>query len=241
MEIGIPLDRYSYRARLLPALITFAPVALAYGVWSLQESALWKSVIVLLASLGFGMLLGQLGRDRGKNREFWLFNLWGGKPTTRLLSHRLTRLNAATLHRYYEKLKSLLPDIRVPDSAEEMRSPDDALQKYDSCILFLREKTRDSKAFPLVFAENVNYGFRRNLWAWKPFGISASCLGILAGVLFVAVRSKSSSPDERLFATIAIATSVVLLVLWTFVIKPAWVRTPAESYADRLVGSLDNL
>jgi hypothetical protein len=241
MEIGVPLDRYSYRARLLPALITFAPIALACGVWSLHESALWKSLIVLLAALGFGMFLSQLGRDRGKNRESELFNSWGGKPTTRLLSHRLTRLNAATLSRYHTKLKTLLPDLRIPDSAEEMRSPSDAMQTYESCTLFLREKTRDSKAFPLVFAENVNFGFRRNLWAWKPFGIIATCLGGAGGALFLLLRSRARGSDENLFAAVTIAVSFALLVLWIVVIKPSWVRVPAEAYADRLIGSLDNL
>jgi hypothetical protein len=241
MEIGVPLDRYSYRARLLPALITFAPIALVCGVWSLHESALWKSLIVLLASLGFGMFLGQLGRDRGKNRESELFNSWGGKPTTRLLSHRLTRLNAATLGRYHAKLKTLLPGLQIPDSTEEMRGPSDALQTYDSCVLFLREKTRDSKAFPLVFAENVNYGFRRNLWAWKPFGIIAACLGVAGGALFLLLRSMTSGSDENLFAAATITVSFALLVLWIIVIKPSWVRVPAEAYAERLIGSLDNL
>ena len=174
MSLELPLDRYSYRARLLPSLITFAPVALAAGTWSLHESALWKSLIVLLTWLGFGMFLSQLGRDRGKNREQELFNAWGGKPTTKLLSHRLSRLNSATLNRYHAKLRTLLPDSRIPDRTGEMQSPNETLQTYDSCTLYLREKTRDSKAFPLVFAENVNFGFRRNLWAWKPFGLDKS-------------------------------------------------------------------
>ena len=43
--------------------------------------------------------------------------------------------------------------------------------------------SRDKAKYPLVFEENVNLGFRRNLWAMKPAavvitaGSAAACLG----------------------------------------------------------------
>jgi hypothetical protein len=238
--VELPLDKYSYQARLLPALLTFAPLGFAFGVWSLNETSISKLLVALLASLGFGTLLAQLGRDLGKRKETLLFDQFGGKPTTKLLSHRLSSLNTVTLKRYHTKLKVLLPDLRIPESVDEMRAPSEAAQAYESCTLFLREKTRDRKSFPLVFAENMNYGFRRNLWAWKPFGLVSSTAGIASGVLFLMVRGNSGRP-ELLFATISIAVSLTLLILWTFVFNPSWVRVAAESYAERLIGSLDGM
>lgn len=236
----LPLDKYSYQARLLPAFITFAPLAFSFGVWFPNEMVAWKLFAALLLSLGLGTLLAQLGRDVGKRKELSLFNQWGGKPTTRILSHRLSSLGATTLKRYHAKLSVFLPDLKIPDSSDEMKAPSNAAQVYDSCSLFLREKTRDRKTFPLVFAENVNYGFRRNLWAWKPSGISCSLVGIGSSVVFLAVH-RDSGQHEFLFAILACFVSVTLLLLWIFVVNPAWVRTAAEAYAERLVGSLDSM
>ena len=235
----LPLDKYSYQARLLPTLIAFVPAGFAFGAWSLNEAVVWKSSVAVVASLLFASLLAQLGRDLGKRKEPVLFAQWGGKPTTRLLSHRFSSLNAATLKRHHSKLKVLLPDLAIPEPAQEMKSPSEATQVYESCAMFLRENTRDREKFPLVFAENVNYGFRRNLWAWKPFGIIAASVGVASAVVFAVVR-RSGGRSELIFSLVSGAASLVLLLLWLFVIKPSWVRVTAEAYAERLIGSLDS-
>src|ERR1700693_4724508 len=94
------LDRYTYQARLLPALIAFTPVGFAIAVWFPGEAATWNWLGTLFISLGLAALLSQLGRDRGKRKESWLFQQWGGIPTTRMLSHRVSKLNSLTLKRY---------------------------------------------------------------------------------------------------------------------------------------------
>ena len=43
----------------------------------------------------------------------------------------------------------------------------------------LREATRDTSRFPLVFAENANYGFRRNLWGLRPIGTGVAVVLLL--------------------------------------------------------------
>jgi hypothetical protein len=62
---------------------------------------------------------------------------------------------------------------------EELLNPDYALDCYDSCGDLLREKTRDKDKFSLIFQENMNYGFRRNLWGMKTLGIFTSLMGII--------------------------------------------------------------
>lgn len=47
---------------------------------------------------------------------------------------------------------------------------------------FLREQTRDPKMFPIVYEENVNYGFRRNLLGLKPTGAAIAVVGSLAAI-----------------------------------------------------------
>ncbi len=105
-------------------------------------------------------------------------------PTARLLSHRHTTLDKTTLARYHTKLQTLL-EVTLPTAQSEQQTPSAADEVYDSCARFLRKITRERKQFPLVFAENVNYGFRRNLWAMKSLGISSAVLGIAGCAIFL--------------------------------------------------------
>jgi hypothetical protein len=238
--MDIPLDRYTYQARLLPALIALTPLGFAIAVWFPGETATWNWLGTLFISLGLAALLSQLGRDLGKRKESWLFQQWGGIPTTKLLSHRLSRLNSLTLRRHHLKLQTLLPELKIPTPSEEAQSPSAANHIYDSCVHFLREKTRDRKQFPVVFAENINFGFRRNLWALKPFGIPSSLIGVVSCGLAI-IHRLHGNPSGLLLSIVGATISAGLFLLWLFVFNPNWVRIPADAYAERLLGSLDNL
>lgn len=236
----LPFDKYTYRARLLPSLLAFLPLAFAVTVWFPGQEATWKILGLIVVSSGLATLLSHLGRDRGKRKETGLFQMWGGVPTTRLLSHRFTKFDAVTLGRYHAKLKTLLPELQIPDLAEERTNPSRASDVYGSCTSFLREKTRDQRTFSLVFAENINYGFRRNLYGWKPIGLIAASLGIVSCAIFTAKHLRAAQ-SVLLFGIAGLVVSVTLLLLWLFTIKPEWVHLAADAYAERLIRSLDAL
>jgi hypothetical protein len=236
----IPFDKYTYRARLLPSLLAFLPLAFAATVWFPGQEATWKVLGLIFVSSGLATLLSQFGRDLGKRKEAELFQRWGGVPTTRLLSHRFARFDALTLGRYHTKLRTLLPDVEIPDLASERANPSGASEVYRSCTSFLLEKTRDQKTFPLVFAENVNYGFRRNLYGWKPIGLLLASLGIVSCALFASIHLRDEQ-SALIFAIAGLAVSAMLLLLWLFVINPDWVRLAADTYAERLIRCLDGL
>jgi hypothetical protein len=201
---------------------------------------MWKFCGGLFASFGLTALLSQLGRDLGVRKEPSLFQMWGGVPTTRMLSQSLSTIDSTTLKRYYAKLRVLLPDLTIPEQADEIRNPSAAHEVYSSCILFLRENTRDPKRFPLVFAENVNYNFRRNLWALKPAGIWSAALGTISCSLSV-ILGIHDKPSSVLFGILGGMISGMLLFLWLFVFNPTWIRLAAQAYAERLLGSLDSM
>ncbi len=236
----LPFDKYTYRARLLPSLLTFLPAAFAATVWFPGQEATWKVLGLVFVSSGLATLLSHFGRDLGKRKESELFKMWGGVPTTMLLSHRFTIFNAITLGRYHAKLETLLPELQIPDLANERSNPARATEVYGSCTAFLRERTRDQKAFPVVLAENINFGFRRNLYGWKPIGLIAASLGVLSCVIFTSTNLRAEQ-SVLLFGLIGAVVSGVLLLLWLFVIRPEWVRLAADAYAERLIRSLDAL
>src|ERR1700732_3502727 len=104
----LPFDKYTYRARLLPSLITLLPLAFAATVWFPGEEATWKVVGSVFVSSGLATLLSHFGRDLGKRKETELFQMWGGVPTTRMLSHRFSKFDPFTLARYHGKLSELI-------------------------------------------------------------------------------------------------------------------------------------
>ena len=204
-----------------------------------KQSATEGTLFGLASSLGFTFLLAQLVRDRGKAKEPWLFEKWNGKPTTAMLRHCDSRLNVHTRARYHARLSSMLK-MKLPTSEQEKTKPADADAAYSTCGDYLLSRTRDKERFQLLFQENVNYGFRRNLWAMKPVGITICVLSLVA--LAFITRMEAGAGTVPWFANLsAIAIVALLLTWWVVRITPSWVKIVADAYALRLLGSIDEL
>src|SRR5690606_11968135 len=132
-------DDYERRARLRPALLVSLPLALAVVSLFSDFSGL-QFLVGFAAYFGFTGLIAQLGRDEGKRLEPWLFEHWGGKPTTQLLRHWDSHLDVNTKARYHTALSSLLPLQSMPSATAEAHAPGSADAAYDSCALYLRDR-----------------------------------------------------------------------------------------------------
>lgn len=239
MELARFLDQYTVRARLLPALIVALPPCIATLVWFPDGLHGWGAVWALIVWSGGTFLLAEIGRDAGKRKEPRLFQLWGGKPTTRLLRHE-GAINRVLLTRRHAKLAALM-GIAVPTAAVEAADSDAADEVYEACVAFLRDNTRDRKQFDLIFKENCSYGFRRNLWGMKAVGSTLALLGLVAVAVIPLVDSLARvGPRLEIIAVVG-AVNLALLFGWLFVITPAWVRIPAEAYAERLLEACERL
>lgn len=251
-------DDYNRKARLAPALLVSLPIALIViaffpdNVWS------WGGVVSLLAWFGILKLLAQLARDMGKAKENELYNAWDGKPTTYFLRHRTTP-NKVNLAHQHSKLNELTGQS-MPNESEELANPDLADQIYDTCTQFLLAKTRDHNKFFLIYEENCNYGFRRNLLGMKPLGIVTSSIG----VIFIGVQCISKIGLFNMFTNwridsltqtgmnlqfsscpplslVCLLVSFFLLITWLIWINSSWVKGAADAYAIRLLESCENL
>jgi hypothetical protein len=233
-------DAYTRRARYMPMLIVLAPCSLLSTVLAAKFSLAIGVLIGPLMALGLPYWLSQAGRDQGKRKETDLFNLWGGKPTTVKLRHRDQTINVHTKARYHAAGQTLMPTLPFPVAKDEAADPRAADAIYEAFGDLLRDRTRDAKQFPLVFEELMNYGFRRNLWGWKPLGValSAMVLLLLGGLLFLAF-SGGTAPTSLLIG--AIVVDAGFLGFWLASVNPSWVRIAADAYAERLLESSSNL
>jgi hypothetical protein len=230
-------DAYSLRARLQPALLCLLPMFITIATWF---PALYKAAVALVglaAACGLTMLLAQIARLRGRRVEERLFSLWGGEPTTAWLRHCDHHLDTNTKARYYTCLAEGIPGWEAPTLQDEYERSAETDARYDSAARWLRERTRDKGRFSILFHENVNYGFRRNLYGLKPIG---TVLAALTAVLNAALlyRHPSGFP---VIGVSALAFSILALATWLVIVTPGWVRDAGDAYARALLASCDEL
>ncbi|MHB8913447.1 MAG: hypothetical protein ACYC4I_00320 [Minisyncoccota bacterium] len=218
--------------------VLLLPFGLLLLAWYPSTSAWVNALEALGLPIVLTALLSQLGRDLGKKKEPALFAEWGGMPTDRTLSFGKTFLDGATFARYRAKLVTLLPSVQFLDEAQELAAPDAALQVFRTCTNFLREKTRDHGKFPLIFAENINYGFRRNLWAMRAAGMTISVIGTIGAAAPILLMP--GNPISALEVA-AVVINACLFVFWLLRINKDWVRVTAEEYAKQLFAACEVL
>lgn len=233
------LDKYAFNARLVPALIVLLPVGVSLASLFPEKFVGWDLMVWLATSTGLAVFLEQLARDRGRRKEPELFKQWGGKPSTEMLRYKDSTLSRQTLVRYHEKLRELVP-ITMPTPEEELKNPQTADAVYESCGDFLRACTRDKEKFRLLFEENVNYGFRRNLWGMKSLAIILTVLSILLTLTQVHPNWLRISFIKPV-VLVALILDLSFLVIWLAVIKPDWIRTAADAYSKQLLSAIDVL
>jgi hypothetical protein len=233
------LDEYEIRARLFPALLTVASLPIIVVALGFREEPLVTSLLALFTAIGGPLVLAYLVREQGGQLQEKLFSDWGGPPTTALLraedqgerdSKRLQRRRAV------EKVWG----SSLPSREDEVKDPVAADEVYESAVSWLREHTRDKKVFPLVFSENCNYGFHRNLLALKPAGIVFTGVGCLAlvGVIIANLWLLSLAWFELLGG---LAACGAVLALWLTFPTERRVRGAGETYAARLLDASLNI
>lgn len=243
--MSFPLDGYSFKARYLPTALAFMPVII------LSTSFIHSTIIGILGGFisvcGVSVLLSQIGRDSGKRKEKELFKKWGGMPSVAILRHRDGTVISGTLERYHKRLEILVANTNAPSRDNEVQEPDKADAIYSTWSDFLRTNTRDKKAFPLIYNELVNYGFRRNLWGLKPIGLSLS-VGVfllLLAKLSAAWHFQSRRIWEVLHAevqsTLLAGICLVIMIAWIAVVNQQWVHIVAKAYALRLVEASEKI
>ena len=225
------IDGYSWQARLAPVLIAALPLVLlgAVGLARLQVIERAAAVLLIAALLP---LFDQLGRARGRRREPAMFAAWGGQPTTQLLRWR-GPVAAGTQARRHQALERVT-GMRLPTEAQEHADPAAADEAYGSAVRTLRTLAAGSHT---VQVENRNYGFRRNLYGLRPWGLLADAVsaGALAAWTWL---SRPGSGQLPLLGALA-GVDLALLALWLAIVGESWVREAAWIYAERLIDQVD--
>ncbi|UWR17529.1 hypothetical protein [Sulfitobacter pontiacus] len=239
-NIGI-LDSYSRRARLLPALITIAPVAVFFAVALPWQSFKMPQFAIGAAIVCATFMLADVARRLGKHAERKLFPTTNGRPFPSVLRHKDLTLDPVLTDKYQKWLGVRLGE--VPPSVEsEHLSPMLADQFYARCGNWLREQPQQTKRSDLIFEENVTYGFRRNLYGLKPFSqiLNLSTAGG-AAYLYHKGIDLMWQPAETSGYLVALSVCAVHLAYFVIVVTRNSVLHASEDYGRQLVLSIEAL
>ena len=233
IDLGKYTDPYERKARLYPALLCLLPIMVATAIAFPSVFSTLSGLVALAASVGILHFLTHISRGLGKALEAGLYQDWNGIPSVVILRYRDTTIPTPAKRRYHAIL-SERTGIRGPTQAMEDAHPDQCDEIYRSWSDFLRGATRDTKKYSLLFKENINYGFRRNL-----FGLKQTC--IICGIVALALILLPSLFSKNLTTSItagAIVISVYIAVL-SIIVNPTWVRAAAHAYAIQLIETIN--
>lgn len=226
------VDVYALRARVLPALLVTMPAGLTLAI--LLPSFDYKNVAAIAAAAGLPIFAANAVRSRGKRLEDQLKTRWGGMPTTRMLRLSEPSNNQVLLSRRRDRMQQLTGET-LPTLDEEQSPDTHTDQHYEAATRVLIGRVRETKdRFDLVQKENIDYGFRRNLLALRPVGLTV--LVILLGV-DTAVILLGGQPVRVLLAGLV---ALLCGLAWITVVRPTWVLEQGYSYAERLFEALDH-
>ena len=236
---GRALDAYSVRARWAPVFLVVLP-SLILCLSLVPGLSAWNKLWPLLGAASVVILVDQLGRDGGRRLQPALWASWGGAPTTAALRRR-DAANPVLLARQHERIAAIVGHA-LPTADEERADPAGADHAYQAAVAVLIARTRGRRReYPLIFTENCNYGFRRNMLGLRPWGrLLAAAAGILA-LAAIAARLAGLINIPLALADAVLVVSAAATVLWWRVVTPNWVQPVAQAYAERLLEAAETL
>lgn len=220
MNLPDYFDQYSLSARVRPALFIVLPIILTAYILFEPLRTLLGSLLGILLTCGVVNFFANQMSSQGNVLQDKLFKKWGGAPTTLILRHSDNELDKYTKQRYREKLVLLVSNFKNVSERAERANPTDADQYYISAINYLREKTRDSEKYPLILKENMNYGFSRNLLAFKSTAITIILISLAISLLIIVVTFKDKYVDINSLSLLSpqyyvlVILHIIFLLFW---------------------------
>lgn len=242
-------DTYSLNARVKPAFFIIFPIVLVVAVW-FESSRTWGGgIVTFIISFGIISFAANQMSSKGNILQDKLFSKWGGAPTTIIMRHSDNRLDKYTKERYMQKLDAIIPNFKPISLDDERKDLENSDEMYRTAANYLREHTRDIKKYPLIFKENISYGFSRNIRAFKVLGILSATSALTASMYLTwynYLKDINKAYEELIFSVPFINSGLLIILLatlffWVFFVTEKWVEIRAFAYAKSLYASCEKI
>ncbi|MGE3831671.1 MAG: hypothetical protein AB7F76_11820 [Parvibaculaceae bacterium] len=235
------LDAYSVRARLFPAILAAAPAFAAFTLLISWERIALSNVIVTLALVVLIFALADFSRKLGLRVEPRLYAEMGGKPSVIMFRRLDPTIEESIKDRYRAFIASKINQV-APTVQQEATDLAMADAFYEACGTWLRSNTRDARKFPLLFNENVSYGFRRNLLGLKWSALTVNLIVVVICAALVWHRGIFDINNDLVMRTVVVLIiAAIHAIYFAFVVTKTGVKEAARKYGRELILSTETL
>lgn len=225
------MDRYDFKARLSPALLSLLPTA--PGLASLGTMTLdWYTTLLVEGGVAtvcvYGLNHFASAVGRRYEQKLWPRHPYD-LPTHLWLHPEHSRVSPQQKQLYYKAVLDIL-GLDIPQAAA---AGDSTVleQTIDDAIRDLRNKFRVSYPRGLLATHNEEYGFARNFAGLRPVWLAASIFSI--GATSIVFATTGRGLNWGLLATIILILAVIIAVN-----QRHYVRQRAERYAESFFSTL---
>lgn len=234
---SVGLSRYELNARLKPALLALLPPLVVALFWYPGAWSIIGSIVAAASACGVLYSIALLARNRGRTAERKLDREVGRNHTARLLTHADGTVLPETKARYHAYLRAHDRVLSTPE--EEAAEPDAAFRRARSAVDWLLEHTRTGGGGALLLDENISYGFQRNLFGLKPFGLGLSALALVVHILLLALAVHE---EEHFWVGAAVCIPLAAFLFgWLFLVTEGAVAEASLAYAQRLLANCESV
>jgi hypothetical protein len=233
------IDAYTLRARLVPAVIAAAPALAAIALLISWNKIALSNMIAIGALFALLFALADFARREGKRIEPLLYREMGGKPSTMMMRYADNTFDGAAKEGYRNFLAGNVKSS-APTEAEEKAKPQQADAFYERCGDWLRENTRDTRKFSILFNELVTYGFRRNLLGvkWPALLLNVIVVALCIGLVWQ--RWPLTINDDLTTRVVVVLVVAAIHALYiAVVVNKASLMEAARTYARQLILSCE--
>ncbi|HBS06128.1 MAG TPA: hypothetical protein DEA96_14265 [Leptospiraceae bacterium] len=229
---------YERRAQLFPAVLVAVPLFVLALLFGIEVS--WKMAgISLILGAAIGYLMATMVAERGRALQTEVFA--HVLPTTVLLRHSDDRVDVYSKARYHSVLSNGT-GLAFPNMQTESQDQRAADAIYASGVEWLKEQTRDTTKFAVLFKKLTDYGFVRNVVAIRNYGIALDLITLAfltwvsSGVSTKVLPAVSETGIDLAFF------AITLHVLWWFLhCRIVRLRRVGFEYGRALLRCCDNL
>jgi hypothetical protein len=234
MDILKQFDAYALRARLVPAVLAGAPAVAALALLISWKSLDLSNGVATVAVIALFYAIADATRERGRANEKVLYPGRKGMPSVVLFRRNDRIIDPGTKDEFRALLAKKL-GVPSPSAEDEAADQEAADAFYEQCGVWLRENTRDTKKFPLVFSENVTYGFRRNLLGVKWIGLAVNVVVVaICCALLWRMSWSIETPDAKRIAVVLVVAAIHAAYMLLAVRRGA-VLDAAHAYGRQLI------
>lgn len=235
----VGFSKYDQRARIGPGLLAIAPITaavIALGLKKYWQAAAFGGPALWLI---LAYMMAILVQYRGKTLESKLWSSWGGRDTTKLLRTREPGGNPVLREQWRSALQAV-SGVPLLDAAAETADPTLADQTIEAAIGPVLPLGRGHSEYPLVFADNIRYGFERNVWSirWIGRGIALACVIALVAVLAAGPVRIGSTTIPTSAVVIGLVIDGIFLLGWLFFPSEPRTKFASDRYARGLLDAV---